>query len=78
MTESEQAQFAAISVKLDTIAEKVSHCESALYGDDGHDGMKIDVDRLKRSRATTNAVLWVILTTIIGIGGTVVAGIIAK
>jgi len=65
--------------KLDLILDKVEGIESCLYGDDaGRDGIKLDVDRLKRSRSTHNKVLWVIFTTILGIGGTVVAGIIAK
>jgi hypothetical protein len=34
--------------------------------------MRLDVDRLKRSRATHNAVLWVIFTTLVGVAGTII------
>lgn len=60
--------------KLDVIISKVEGLEVCMFGDEaGHrDGMRIDVDRLKQSRATHNAVLWVIFTTLVGVAGTVI------
>lgn len=63
--------------KLDLIISKVSGIEACLYGDDaGRDGLKLDVDRLKRSRATHNAVLWVIFLTLASVAGTVIASMV--
>jgi len=65
--------------KLDLIIEDCKEIKSCLYGDDaGRDGLKLDVDRLKRSRSTHNAVLWVLFTTLLGVGGTVLAGVFVK
>lgn len=64
--------------KLDLILNKVEGIEDCLFGDSaGRDGLKLDVDRLKRSRATHNAVLWVIFTTLLGVAGTLIAGMIS-
>jgi hypothetical protein len=60
-------------MQLDICIEKLGGIEQCLYGGDGEPGMRIDVDRLKRSRATHNAVLWLILSTVIGIAGTALA-----
>ena len=65
-------------VKLDVIIEKLNGIETCLFGNGDKEGLRIDVDRLKRSRATHNAVLWVIFTTVLGIAGTVIAGLISK
>lgn len=68
-----------VDYKLDLIIAKVEGLEECLFGDDaGRDGMRLDVDRLKRSRATHNAVLWVIFTTLIGVAGTVIASIVNR
>lgn len=64
--------------KLDLILKKCEGIEDCLFGDSaGRDGLKLDVDRLKRSRATHNAVLWVIFTTLLGVAGTVIVGTIS-
>ena len=68
----------ALEVKLDVIAQDVRDIKSAVYGNGDNDGLKLDVDRLKRSRATHNAVLWVIFTGVVTIGGTVAAAIITQ
>jgi hypothetical protein len=66
-----------VDFKLDLILKKIGGIEDCLFGDDaGRDGLKLDVDRLKRSRATHNAVLWVIFTTLLGVAGTVIASMI--
>ena len=59
--------------KLDLILEKVEGIESCMYGDDSCDGLKLDVDRLKRRGAAHNAVLWAIFTTLLGAAGTIIA-----
>ena len=64
-------------VKLDLIITQLHGIEDCLYGADGEPGMRIDVDRLKRAQTTRNAVLWVTITSILGITGTVIAGIIS-
>lgn len=64
-------------IKLDLIIEKLHGIENCLYGNGEKEGLRIDVDRLKRSNATRNAVLWVMLTTVVGIAGTVIAGIVS-
>jgi len=65
--------------KLDRCLDSLEGIESCLFGDDaGRDGIKLDVDRLKRSRSTHNAVLWVLFTTLLGVGGTVLAGVFIK
>lgn len=63
-------------VKLDIVIRKLEGIEETLYGNGSKEGMRIDVDRLKRSRATHNAVLWVIFTALVGIAGKVIADII--
>lgn len=62
--------------KLDLIIDKLHGIENCLYGNGAKEGLRIDVDRLKRSNAARNAVLWVMLTTVVGIAGTVIAGIV--
>jgi len=55
-----------MDVKLDTLIRDVEQLQSDQYGDGNHDGIRIDVDRLKRSRANQNAVLWVLFTSVVG------------
>lgn len=66
-----------IDVKLDEILTKLRGIEDCLYGADGAPGMRIDVDRLKRTQTTRNAVLWVIFLTVVGVAGTVIANIVS-
>ena len=68
----------AIDVKLDVIIDKLENIEDCLYGSGDREGLRIDVDRLKSAHATHNAVLWVIFLTVVGIAGTVIAGIITQ
>jgi len=65
-------------VKLDTIIKKLEGIEGLLFGDGSDDkpGMRLDVDRLKRSRAAHNAVLWVIFLTLASVAGTVIASMV--
>lgn len=78
MGDTEKERLAKMDVKLDHVLTDLEEIKSALYGDGNHDGLRLDVDRLKRSRATHNAVLWVIFTAIIGIVSTAVAGMIGN
>ena len=66
-----------VEYKLECVLAKLEGIEACLFGDDaGRDGIKLDVDRLKRSRSIHNAGLWVIFTTLLGVAGTVIAGMI--
>ncbi len=62
------------SVLLEGLSENVTKIKEALLGDDG---VILEVDRLKRSRKLSNAVLWAVFLTAIGTTGTVVAAFIA-
>ena len=62
------------SVLLEGLSENVAEIKEALLGDDG---VILEVDRLKRSRKFSNAVLWVVFLTAIGTTGTVVASYIS-
>lgn len=63
-----------VDYKLDVIIQKVEGLEDCMFGDDaGRDGMRLDVDRLKRSRATDRRMLWVLFTTLVGVAGAVIA-----
>ena len=64
--------------KLERIHDDVKKCLSYIEGDEGHDGIRLDVDRLKRARKTHNAILWVIFTVGLGVVGTVVASLVAQ
>ncbi len=62
------------SVLLEGLSETVNEIKSALLG---NDGVILEVDRLKRSRKRSNAILWVVFVTAIGTTGTVLASYIA-
>lgn len=59
-------------VTLKTMQIDIAWIKAALGGDGDRVGVLMDVDRLKRSRATTNAVLWAVFTAMIGIGATAI------
>lgn len=58
--------------KLDAIHDDITWIKAALSGEGDKAGLIIDVDRLKRSRATTIAILWLAFTTVIGLGATAI------
>ncbi len=63
----------ATEVILQAMQEDIAWIKTALGGDaGGRAGVLMDVDRLKRSRATTNRVLWAVLTTGIGLSATAI------
>jgi len=64
--------------KLKDIHDDVKKCLAYIEGDEGHDGLRLDVDRLKRSRTTNNAVLWIIFTAGLGAAGTVIVSLVAQ
>lgn len=63
----------ATEVKLDLILSELKDIKICLFG---KEGLRIKVDRLERSRLNRNAVMCVILTTILGVAGTVIASIL--
>jgi len=77
MTKAQEGE-SVIDVKLNLLIDQLEEVESVLYGNGDKEGLRIDVDRLKRSRATHNAVLWLLFTTLVGIGGTVAAAMVIK
>lgn len=66
----EQTRQATI---LEGLSTDVKDIKGVLIGTDKKDGLVVDVDRLKRSRMLTNAILWFVFTTVAGITGTVIA-----
>ncbi len=65
--------------KLDLILEKVEGIEFCLYGDGArHDGVKLEVDRIKRSHNAMRWVMFSIFTTIVAAAGTVITSMIVK
>lgn len=63
---------------LDTLCEDISEIKEVLVGSDRREGIIVDVDRLKRSRALFHATLWVVFTTAIGTSATVIAAYVIK
>ena len=68
-----EVELAKMSAKLDTISKSCESIEECLFGNGDKEGLRIDVDRLKRSRANVNAVLWVIFTALVGTAATLAA-----
>lgn len=66
------------NVKLARIATDVKEVKEILVGNGKRVGLVLDVDRLKRTRATTKAIVWVLFTTILGAGATVAVAAIAR
>ena len=60
------------TILLEGLRADVKEIKEVLIGTDKREGLILEVDRLKRSRHVTNAVLWTIFTAIIG---TVATGI---
>lgn len=69
----EQARQATL---LEGLRDDVKEIKGVLVGDDRRDGMVLEVDRLKRSRAMFHAVLWVCFTAIVGTAATVIASFV--
>lgn len=55
-------------VMLKSIQDDISEIKSYLVGEGG---LVIEVDRLKRSRAMTNAIMWTVFTAVIGVAASV-------
>ena len=66
-------EHANISANLSALREDVKEIKEVLVGNDKREGLVMDVDRLKRSRALFHAVLWVVFTSAIGIAATAIA-----
>ena len=69
----EQARQATL---LEGLRDDVKEIKEVLLGSDRRDGVLIELDRLKRSRAMFHAVLWVVFTAAIGTTATVIAAYI--
>ncbi len=63
------------SVLLEELSENVTEIKGALLG---KDGVIVEVDRLKRSRKLSNAVMWTVFVAVIGTTGTVLASLIVE
>lgn len=57
-------------IVLNGLSENVREIKDVLVGSDQRSGLVVDVDRLRRSRAMVNAVLWTVFTAIIGTAAT--------
>jgi len=66
----EQARHATY---LESMRDDVREIKEVLVGSDKREGLVMDVDRLKRSRALFHAVMWVVFTSAIGTAATVIA-----
>jgi len=62
----------ATKVTLKIMQEDIGEIKMYLTGDGDRVGLIIEVDRLKRSRAMANAIMWTVFTTIIGVGATAI------
>jgi hypothetical protein len=66
----EQARQATL---LEGLRDDVKEIKEVLVGSGSRDGVLMEVDRLKRSRALFHAVLWLVFTAAIGTTATVIA-----
>lgn len=66
----EQARQGAL---LEGLRDDVHEIKNHLIGDDRNVGLIREVDRLKRHKALVSAIVWIIVTTLVGVGGTVLA-----
>lgn len=60
------------SLTLRTMQEDISEIKSYLVGEGDRVGLVIEVDRLKRSRAITNAIMWTVFTALVGVAATAI------
>ena len=58
---------------LEGLHDDIREIKEVLVGSDRREGLVIDVDRLKRSRALFHGIMWVVFTAAIGTTATVVA-----
>ena len=63
---------------LEGLRDDVGEIKNVLVGVDRRNGLVADVDRLKRSRAFSNAVLWLVFTTLIGTTATAIAAFVMR
>lgn len=61
------------STMLESLRTDVKEIKEVLVGGDQRQGLIVDIDRLKRSRALFHAVLWTVFTAAIGVAATVIA-----
>jgi hypothetical protein len=66
------------NVKLASIATDVKEVKEILVGNGKRTGLVLDVDRLKRTRATTKAIVWVLFTTLLGAGAAVAVAAVTR
>lgn len=69
----EQTRQAAI---LELVRANVEEIKDVLVGTDRRNGLVVDVDRLKRSRALSTAVWLIVFTAVVGAAATAVAAMI--
>lgn len=65
-------------VVLTQLSNDVKEIKEVLVGSDHREGVVMDVDRLKRSRALFHATLWLVFTVAIGTSATVIAAYVIK
>lgn len=59
-------------ITLKTMQEDISEIKTYLIGEGDRVGLVIEVDRLKRSRAITNGIMWTVFTALIGVAATTI------
>ena len=70
---TEQARQGAL---LESLRDDVKEIKEILVGSDKRQGVIMDIDRLKRSRALFHAVLWAVFIAAIGMAASVIASAI--